>query len=451
MSDRPPGGPLATAPNPDPSDPNAPVNPTQRTFFSGVAAGEFFENLQVVLNRQHAQTLASQEVLFTKISEPVTALTGLVERLLAAVPIPQGPAPQAPASNPASQTPSIQRQSPPPIPERPSSIPPVNPYRSPYRDPPPARDPPLPAPPPVREPTAFTFATAETAASTYGGGISGITLPKFTGKDGENVVAWLHQLERFFRLKNTADNKRVDVASFGLEHDTQYFFDHCYSLNNEVELTWEEFRHAFLQKYERPRMRATLLRDKLESLRYRGPQHMPDFCEKFRQIEMQIHDMAFPDRLNYFLKKLYPPEAAMHIQNQDSLRSEDMEVVYQLARQWSINARLLKPHRDHTNHRNGKSLLRQNKSSGTSSTAPTTVSKDSDDDELNTIMPEQLSNMDLLAVTCFNCGKRGHFKRDCKSPPQDRDKRVNFSKSNRKSYGNKRTLYQTVEDVDDDN
>src|SRR5271155_2533288 len=162
MSDRPPGGPPATTPNPDPPDPNPPANPlTQRTFFSGTAAGDFFQQLQIVLDRQHAQTLASQEVLVTRMSEPVTALTGLVERLLARVPIPQDPAPQAPASNPASQTPSIQRQSPPPIPERPSSIPPVNPYRSPYRDPPPARDPPLPAPPPVREPTVFTFATAE--------------------------------------------------------------------------------------------------------------------------------------------------------------------------------------------------------------------------------------------------------------------------------------------------
>ena len=202
-------------------------------------------------------------------------------------------------------------------------------------------------------------------------------------------------------------------------------------------------------------MRVNLLRDKLESLRYRGAHHMPEFCEKFRDIEMQIHDMAFPDRLNYFLKKLHPLEAAMHIQNQDSLKSEDMEVVYQLARQWAVNARLLKLHHDHTNHRNGKSLLRfgKNKSSGSSSdttTAPITASKDSDDDELNvvTIMPEELNNRDLLAVTCFNCGKRGHFKRNCKSPPKD-DKRVNFTK---KSFGSKRTLYQTAEEyVSDDN
>jgi len=84
-------------------------------------------------------------------------------------------------------------------------------------------------------------------------------------------------------------------------------------------------------------MRATLLHDKLEALRYRGPQHMPEYCKKFRLIGSQIYEMAFTDHLNYFLKK-FPPETVMHIQNQDSLRSEDMEVVYQLARQWAINA-----------------------------------------------------------------------------------------------------------------
>jgi hypothetical protein len=37
------------------------------------------------------------------------------------------------------------------------------------------------------------------------------------------------------------------------------------------------------------------------ALRYRGPQYMPDYCEKFRQIEMQILDMAFPDSLNFLV------------------------------------------------------------------------------------------------------------------------------------------------------
>ena len=203
---------------PDPPDPN-PANPTQRTFLSSTAAGEFFNNLQVVLDRQHAQTLASQEALVDRMTE---SFTGVLERILGAL---QGPAPQSPASNPASQAPSIQRRSPPPPPinfnERPSEEHPVDVYRSAYRDPPPVRDPrpprepPFPAPP-VREQTAFTFATAETAGSAYGGRISGIKVPEFNGDDGENVVAWLQQLKRYFRLKNTADARKVDLASFAL-------------------------------------------------------------------------------------------------------------------------------------------------------------------------------------------------------------------------------------------
>src|ERR1700685_3628343 len=179
MGDRPPGT--------DPPDTNTPANPIQRTFFSSTAAGEFFDNLQVVLDRQHDRMTDS--------------FTGVLERILGAL---QGPPPQSPVSNPASQASSVQRRSPPPHPitsnERPSEEPPLTAYRSPYRYPPP-QAPPLPhAPPPVREQTAFPFATAETAGSAYGGGISGIKVPEFNGDDGENVVAWLQQLKTSIRL-----------------------------------------------------------------------------------------------------------------------------------------------------------------------------------------------------------------------------------------------------------
>ena len=54
---------------------------------------------------------------------------------------------------------------------------------------------------------------------------------------------------------------------------------------------------------------------------------MPHYCEKFGLIESKIYDIAFLDRFNNFLKTL-PSEAAMHIRNQVTIRSEDMEIFY---------------------------------------------------------------------------------------------------------------------------
>src|SRR5208282_3475282 len=66
-------------------------------------------------------------------------------------------------------------------------------------------------------------------------------------------------------------------------------------------------------------------------------QRMSEYCEQFRHYEAQIYDMAFPDRLTLFLKKL-PQEVAMFIRNAD-FSSKDMEVVYRLARIWTTNVR----------------------------------------------------------------------------------------------------------------
>src|ERR1700732_2261658 len=147
MGDRPPGSfPPAPIPPPNPPNPN-PLNPPQRTFFSSTSAGEFFEQLQAVLEAQHVRTMNAQDAFVTQINAPIVALTAMVERLLGNIPLPQ----RSPTSSTGGDPPR-----------------PVSPYRTQSHPPPPV----LPVPVPAHETTAFTFATAETAASALGGQVS---------------------------------------------------------------------------------------------------------------------------------------------------------------------------------------------------------------------------------------------------------------------------------------
>ena len=87
---------------------------------------------------------------------------------------------------------------------------------------------------------------------------------------------------------------------------------------------------------------------------------MLEYCEEFRLIESQIYDMAFTDRVLNFSKPI-PVELALHIRN-SNLRSKDMEVVYQLARQWAtsaITSRALQSSGHHrSKHRESNPLLK---------------------------------------------------------------------------------------------
>jgi hypothetical protein len=315
-----------------------------RTFFSSTSANEFFGQLQTVLAEQHAQTqeliaqLAASQQAAQR--ESMAAINTALERLVGAV-IPPG-SPQGSTTGDGTQ-----RTPPSPIPaeqperaERPDHVP-TEERPHPERPHPDRPNPDQPA----RETTAFTLAETTASTSTASSNTSGIRFPTFHGKDGEDVIAWLDQAERFFRLKGTAKDEKVDVATFALREGAKSFFRYCFTRNNRIELTWDEFKHAFTRKYDSPLTQDTLLRQKLRAVPYLGPHDIAEYCEKFREIESQIMKMEFPDRLEYFLAKL-PSEAEMLIRGLESIRFEDMEVVYQAARQWAINARISK-HREH--------------------------------------------------------------------------------------------------------
>jgi len=460
----------STEPTPTPE----PSGSGPRLFYTRNSAEDFFRQFNEILDRRDQAQEASTRML----NETIVKLTASVDRLAELV---QG---MSPRSSPAeelksessnSRSPSVTGEtlgssmaptpnasSPEPIPrlsvplpdgrrelstspeERLPEFRPTTTRPTPTRRRSPVQSGSL----PIRElsapPSLGTPQNGETAL----GRIPHLKPPKFKGRDGENVLFWLHQMEVFFVLFRVADEYKTYNASQCIGGEAGNFYIYLITANDGQAPTWNQLRHAFLSRYHNPSAREEILRHKLNMVEFKAPHRMSEYCEKFRELEAQIYDMAFIDRLNAFLYKL-PREAALHIRNSVG-DAKEMEVAYRLARQWATNVRSTVNIPYRTGNSYAPPLLRFGKVKPKPSRPAKADKKrereeESDtEDELDVL---HLKKADMDQVTCFRCGKNGHFARDCKgkrsasaSPGHSTRQKPRFTKKDD-------TIFYTTEDA----
>ena len=273
-----------------------PPTPTGRVFYSGTSATEFFEGFERQFNslmeghtkaiiEAQKDSIDARDTLLQSVNDSLLKFGDELERLINVLDpdsrsrrsTPQSPV-RAPPSPPVQQEPPPAPSAPPPAHQEQL---PVLPYRSSTRPPPTGHMPgPSATPPAIREMTAFTTATGDLIQpGNESQRLPNMKLSRFRGRDGENIQAWLRELDRYFLLYNIKEHQKVAIMASALRDDAKNFAQYLVAENDDEDPPWKEFRQAFIDKYQNQALRSVLLRQKLRAVKYEGPHKMTEYCE----------------------------------------------------------------------------------------------------------------------------------------------------------------------------
>src|SRR5579859_5604939 len=275
----------------------------------------------------------------------------------------------------------------------------------------------------------------------------GLRPQTFSGGAKENVNFWIVQLESLFNVAKVPEESRFTHTMFALQGDAQTFVVYLLKrmeVGKEV-MTWDLFKKVLTARYNRQGIQSDLLRQELETMGYEGVRRMVEYITAFREIENQIYEMEFDDRLHIFVHPL-PTDCTMFIRTMPGIATKDMEVVYQAARSWAHILLTSQP-TSHSSHSAAPTLykVRKVKSSKTHRGERSTPSSAAASGMSTTQELDMINRMDEAQAVCYTYGKKGHFARNC----LDKDKGKGAVRGGRTSSSKMKSAYLRTEDKEE--
>jgi hypothetical protein len=126
--------------------------------------------------------------------------------------------------------------------------------------------------------------------------------PKFHGRTGEDVEAWLFQLEESNRLfPITDEHQRIRYVALSLRETASRWYT-AMQMSEPPQITdWESFTTKLRQQFVHLDQR-WVARNSIHSLKQMGS--VRDYSVKFRNLQIQIPDMSAPDALDRYVRGL---------------------------------------------------------------------------------------------------------------------------------------------------
>lgn len=134
-----------------------------------------------------------------------------------------------------------------------------------------------------------------------------ITLEKYSGAKGEDLVSWLMSADDFFRIQGIEDDAtKMSTVGFYLIKNAKTWFNslrHPSALEEDRITSWEQFKTR-IQGHFLPINPVRRARDQLAALTQTGD--VSDYTAQFRQITTQIPNITDEEKLDRYVRGLKP-------------------------------------------------------------------------------------------------------------------------------------------------